>query len=264
MFAHNSYSYLSSSGYSRFFPLSGKYFSYYETGCLYSASVRIVWKSAKCLTKRLTLHRMQVWICAMTSSPLAHWYSWYATPEPATWFIQCGLSWLICRDTAPPSCSAWSLTLGVFVANDFYECSLSSWDRRVRVQLTLTLFPFLFFLCYWLNSSSRCRPIFLPYASLLNWSNQMISDTNICGVNLCHSNQTLKLIITHGIHLDLFTNCFVNNVHIEKYKAMEPKVRIPPPLLIMHLVVYSVHIPKFITEVNQVHIMIAWVVRIQT
>ena len=70
--------------------------------------------------------------------------------------------------------------------------------------------------------------------------------------------------MTHGIHLSLFKNIFVNNLLIYNYKAISPKEKIPPPLLLTHPVVNSVCLQHFITEINWVHIMIVLVVRIQT
>ena len=48
----------------------------------------------------------------------------------------------------------------------------------------------------------------------------MIADANICGVNIIQENQVPKLIMAHGIHLDLFKNIFVNNVRIDKHHEM--------------------------------------------
>ena len=49
---------------------------------------------------------------------------------------------------------------------------------------------------------------------------------------------------------------FLDNVHIDKDEAVTPNEKIPPPLLLTHPVVKLAHIPKIITEANQVHVMI--------
>ena len=51
----------------------------------------------------------------------------------------------------------------------------------------------------------------------------MTTAAKLCGVNLCQAIQTLKLIMTHGIQLNLFTLCFVNNVSIDKDDAVALK-----------------------------------------
>ena len=102
------------------------------------------------------------------------------------------------------------------------------------------------------------------YSSALNQWNQMIEAAKFCGVNLCQSNKTSKLIMTHGIHLSLFIYCFVNDVHIDKDEAVAPKENIPPPLVLKHLVIKLVNILKVITEFNWVHVMIVWIINIQT
>ena len=84
----------------------------------------------------------------------------------------------------------------------------------------------------------------------------MIAAARICGLNLRQENQIPKFVMDHWLHLAIFKNRFVNNVHIDKDEAMDPKEKIPPPLVITHPVVKLVHIPKLITEVNQVHIII--------
>ena len=84
----------------------------------------------------------------------------------------------------------------------------------------------------------------------------MIAAAKICGVNIFQENQTPKLITTHGLHLALFTDFFVNNLCIDKDEAVAPKEKRPSPLVITHPVVNYVHIPKLITEVNQVCVMI--------
>ena len=66
----------------------------------------------------------------------------------------------------------------------------------------------------------------------------------------------LKLMMTRGLHLDLFTLCLVNNLSIDKDEAVDLKEKIPPPLLLMHPVINSVQIQKLITEVNLVHVII--------
>ena len=73
-----------------------------------------------------------------------------------------------------------------------------------------------------------------------------------------------RLIINHGIQLELFIECFVNNVHIGKDEAMYKKEKIPPPLVLTHPVVNSIHIPKVITDTKNVHVMIIRAVNIQT
>ena len=78
----------------------------------------------------------------------------------------------------------------------------------------------------------------------------MIEAAKFCGVNICQSNQTSKLIMTHGLHLSLFIYCFVNDVHIDKDEAVAPKENIPPPLVLTHLVIKLVNILKVITELN--------------
>ena len=66
----------------------------------------------------------------------------------------------------------------------------------------------------------------------------------------------LKLITTHGLHLDLFKLYFVNNVSIDKDKAVAMKEKRPSPFLLTHPVINLVHIPKLISEVNRVHVII--------
>ena len=83
----------------------------------------------------------------------------------------------------------------------------------------------------------------------------MIVAAKSCGVNLFQANHTLKLIMTHGLHLDLFTFCFVNNVSIDKDKAVAMKEKRPSPFLLTHPVINLVHIPKLISEVNGVHVI---------
>ena len=51
----------------------------------------------------------------------------------------------------------------------------------------------------------------------------MIAAAKVCEVDLRQANQTPKIIMTHGIHFDLFTECFVNNLIIDKDEAMAPK-----------------------------------------
>ena len=92
----------------------------------------------------------------------------------------------------------------------------------------------------------------------------MIAAAKIHGLNLRRANEITKLVMDHGLHLDLFKISFVNNVRIDKDKAMDPKEKIPPPLVLSHPVVNLVHIPKLITEFNQVCIMIVCVVNIKT
>ena len=84
----------------------------------------------------------------------------------------------------------------------------------------------------------------------------MITDAKTCGFNIRQENYMPKLIMNHGIHLYLFTERFVNYVRIENYYYMDPKKKIPPPLVLTHPVVKLVHIPNLITEFNQVHVMI--------
>ena len=73
------------------FPLLGKYLSNYKIIFFYSNILQILWRRIKCLTQRFTLNRILVWICAMASSTLSRWNNWYATPEPVTGFVHCGL-----------------------------------------------------------------------------------------------------------------------------------------------------------------------------
>ena len=51
----------------------------------------------------------------------------------------------------------------------------------------------------------------------------MIAATKYFWVNLRQANQMPKLIMAHGIHLALFTKCFVNNVRIDKDEAIPQK-----------------------------------------
>ena len=51
----------------------------------------------------------------------------------------------------------------------------------------------------------------------------MIAAAKIHGLNLRQENEIKKLVMDHRLHLDLFTNSFVNNVRIDKDKAMDPK-----------------------------------------
>ena len=78
----------------------------------------------------------------------------------------------------------------------------------------------------------------------------MIAAAKFCGVNLFQSNQTSKLIMTHVLHLYLFIDFFVNDVHIENDEAVAPKENIPPPLVLTHLVIKLVKILKLITKFN--------------
>ena len=107
-----------------FSPLFGQYSSNNAIICLHLTRVLPVWKSEKCLTKRLKLKRIQVWNFAMTFYPLVHQQSWQATPEPITGFIQCGLSWISLCANAHNSFSATSVNFGVVVTNGFFnpEC----------------------------------------------------------------------------------------------------------------------------------------------
>ena len=89
-----------------FNPLIGIFPSNDAIISLSPTSIIIMWKSAKCLTQSLTLHRMQVFICVMNFYKLSHRHSWQATPEPATDFGQCGFSWFSCHARVPPGCSA--------------------------------------------------------------------------------------------------------------------------------------------------------------
>ena len=57
---------------------------------------------------------------------------------------------------------------------------------------------------------------------------------------------------------------FLNNLHNDKDEAVSTKEKRPPPLVLTHPVVNSVHILKFITEVNRVPVMIVLVISIQT
>ena len=92
----------------------------------------------------------------------------------------------------------------------------------------------------------------------------MVAAAKTCGGNLRQSNQIPKLIIAHGIHLSLVKKFFVNNKCIEKDEAMTPKENRPSPLVLTHPVVNLLHIPKFITEVDQIHVLVVQVVHIQT
>ena len=56
---------------------------------------------------------------------------------------------------------------------------------------------------------------------------------------------------------------FLNDVKIEKYWAIPPKEKIPPPLVLTHTFIKSVHIPKLITEVNRVLVIIVRIINIQ-
>ena len=78
----------------------------------------------------------------------------------------------------------------------------------------------------------------------------MILASKINGVNSFQENQTSKLIIDNGLHLDLFTKCSVNIVRIDKDKDMGTKENIPSQLVLTNPVFSSVHIIKLITEVN--------------
>ena len=84
----------------------------------------------------------------------------------------------------------------------------------------------------------------------------MIAAAKSCGVNLFQANRTLKLIMTHGLHLDLFTLCFVNNVSIEKDKAVALKENRPPPFVLTNPGINLVHISRLIADVNQVYVII--------
>ena len=105
----------------RIFPLLRRYSSDDAIVCLSSTSFQTVLKRTKCLTQRLTLLRIQVWICAMKLSPLAYRHSLQSTPEPVTFFSQCSLSCLSCCANAPPGCRTSSLALGAFISNGFFN-----------------------------------------------------------------------------------------------------------------------------------------------
>ena len=92
----------------------------------------------------------------------------------------------------------------------------------------------------------------------------MITVAKICGFNLRQENQTPKIKTTHGIHFDLFTELKINDVWIGEVEDMYPKEMLPPPLVLMHPVVKLVQTKKLITEVNKVHVMIVWIINIQT
>ena len=98
----------------------------------------------------------------------------------------------------------------------------------------------------------------------MNLWKQMVATTKICAVNILQENQTPKLIMTHEIQLSLFTYFFVNRVRIYKDKDTTLPQKIPPPLELTHPGVKLVYIPKLITEVNRVHVMMIWVVNFQT
>ena len=82
-----------------------------------------MWKSEKCLTQRLTLHRMKFWICSMTFYPLSHRHSWQDTTKPITGFDQCGLSRLSCLVTATTNCITSSLTLVALITYGLFDAS---------------------------------------------------------------------------------------------------------------------------------------------
>ena len=95
---------------------------------LSSTSVRLVWKSAKCLTHRFILHRMQTFTCEIIFSPISHWHSCQDTTELVTEFSQCVLSWFSCIVKAPPGCSTSSLNLGAFIPKAFFNTTF--WLQR--------------------------------------------------------------------------------------------------------------------------------------
>ena len=103
-FPHISYSYLSGSDYSRF-SLSRVIFIRWYNCLLSSTSFNIVWKIANILTQSFKLHRMKIWICAMTFYSLSHRIFWQDTHEPVTGFDHCGLSRLSHHANVPSGCS---------------------------------------------------------------------------------------------------------------------------------------------------------------
>ena len=124
-----------------FYPFLRRYLYNGAIFCLPSISVLLVWKSEKCLTQRLTWQRIQVWICAMTFSPLDHLHCWQDTPEPVTGFFHCGLSWLSRRANALSGCII-SLRLRY---KWIFWCRISSWYRLVHVHIPLPLLLFILF-----------------------------------------------------------------------------------------------------------------------
>ena len=53
----------------------------------------------------------------------------------------------------------------------------------------------------------------------------MIAAAKICGVDIRQEKQTPEIIISHGLHLALFTEYFLNNVSIYKDDVMEQNKR---------------------------------------
>ena len=112
---------------------------------LSSTSVRLVWKSAKCLTHRFILHRMQTFTCEIIFSPIYHQQSWKANPEPVIGFGQCGLTLFIHLAKTPPGCSASSSTLGAFVTKAFSNTAF-----LVKIYCFMYRFLFEYFLLFYI------------------------------------------------------------------------------------------------------------------
>ena len=112
----------------------------------------------------------------------------------------------------------------------------------LHFQFPLPIVQYLFYnlLCW--NSSSRFRPVLFSHASALKYWNQMIASAKMRGVNLHQVNQTLKIVMDYGLHLSLFTDVFVTNLHIDKDKAMSLKEKRPLLLVLTNTVLKLVHI----------------------
>ena len=169
--------------------------------------------------------------------------------------IKCGLSWLSLCANAPHGCGASSVTFGAFVTNGFFEWWRSSFDKLVHVKIKIPLLLFLSFCqSFWNICIVGVDPSFLLmprcWTAKTGWSLPPKS----VGVNICQANQTLKLITDNWLRLSLLKICYINNVHTDKDKAMPPKEKRPPPLVLMYPAVKSVHIPKLIAEVDRYHI----------
>ena len=89
-----------------------------------------------------------------------------------------------------------------------------SWQLSISIFLFQSCYLFLYTSI--LKQFWRCIPILFSDASSLKRWNQTIVSAKICEVNHCQANKTPKLIITYGLHLALFIDCFVNNLSIDK------------------------------------------------
>ena len=124
-----------------------------------------MWKIAKWLTHRLTLHIMKILTCAIIFSPLAHQHSLQSTPESVTVFFRCGFSLFSRLAKAPPGCSASPLTLGDFVTNALFDASF-----LVKMYWSLSSLLFWYFRFFSITFHDETVVVIVyPYLFLMPW-----------------------------------------------------------------------------------------------